>query len=300
VIGDEFGEPGCVSARRKNSEISTVISGTPMTGSLQGRTIALAEGRQLEELAQMLEKEGATALRYPMISILDAPDAAPVIVWLRDLIADRFDCVVLMTGEALRRLLGFAEREGIRPDVVAALSRTRTITRGPKPVRALKEINLNPTLIAGTPTTDGVIAALKDLPLQGQTVGVTLYGEPNPTLVQFLNDAGATVRTVLPYVYAPASDGDRVTELIARLAKGEINVIIFTSSPQVERLYEVAREKGLESDLRDGLSRTCIAAVGPVVAENLREKGAKVDICPDQGFVMKNLVQQIKRQTLAT
>jgi uroporphyrinogen-III synthase len=267
-----------------------------MTGSLQGRTIALAEGRQLEELAQMLEKEGATALRYPMISILDAPDTAPVISWLRDLIADKFSWVVLMTGEALRRLLGFAEREGIRQEIVTALSRTRTITRGPKPVRALKEIGLNPTLIAETPTTDGVIATLKNLPVKGQTIGVTLYGEPNPTLVQFLEDVGATVRTVLPYVYAPASDGDRVAELITRLAKGAIDVIIFTSSPQVDRLYQVAAEKGLENELRQGLMSARIAAVGPVVADNLLEKGAKVDICPDQGFVMKNLVQQIKRQ----
>jgi uroporphyrinogen-III synthase len=271
-----------------------------MTGSLAGRTIALAEGRQLEELAQMLEKEGATALRYPMISILDAPNAAPVITWLRDLIAGKFDCVVLMTGEALRRLLGFAEREGIRQEVIAALGRTRTITRGPKPVRALKEIGLNPSLIAETPTTDGVITTLKNVPLKGQTIGVTLYGESNPTLERFLEDAGATVRTVLPYVYAPASDSDRVTELIARMAKGTIDVVIFTSSPQVDRLYKVAREKSLESDLSHGLAQTCVAAVGPVVADNLREKGAKVDICPDQGFVMKNLVQQIKRQTLTT
>ena len=36
-----------------------------MSKPLEGRTIALAEGRQLEELAQMLEKEGATALRCP-------------------------------------------------------------------------------------------------------------------------------------------------------------------------------------------------------------------------------------------
>jgi len=267
-----------------------------MTGPLAGRTIALAEGRQLEELAQMLEKEGATALRYPMISILNAPDAAPIISWLRDLIAGKFDCVILMTGEALRRLLGFAEREGIRQEIVTALSRTRTITRGPKPVRALKEIGLNPTLIAETPTTAGVIATLKNLPVKGQTIGVTLYGEPNPTLVQFLEAVGATVRTVLPYVYAPASDGDRVAELITRLAKGAIDVIIFTSSPQVDRLYQVAAEKGLENELRQGLMNGRIAAVGPVVADNLREKGAKVDICPEQGFVMKNLVQQIKRQ----
>jgi len=267
-----------------------------MAETLKNRTIALAEGRQLEELAQLLEKEGAVALRYPMISILDAPDPAPVIAWLRDLIANKFAYVILMTGEALRRLLGFADREGIRQDVISALSGTRTITRGPKPVRALKEIGLNPTLIASTPTTDGVIATLKNELLRGQTVGVTLYGEPNPALVQFLEQAGATAQTVLPYVYAPASDGDKVIDLIRRMEKGGIDVIIFTSSPQVDRLYQVAAENGLEKELRQGLTQTRIAAVGPVVAENLREKGAKVDICPDQGFVMKNLVQLIKRQ----
>ena len=33
----------------------------------------------------MLESEGAAALRCPMLSILDAPDSAPVEAWLRDL-----------------------------------------------------------------------------------------------------------------------------------------------------------------------------------------------------------------------
>src|SRR5437868_10952310 len=106
---------------------------------LQGRTVALAEGRQLEELAHMLEKEGATALRCPMVSIMDAPDAAPVVAWLHELIAGRFDYVILMTGEALRRLLGFAERAALRAQFLAALGKTQTVTRGPKPVRALKE-----------------------------------------------------------------------------------------------------------------------------------------------------------------
>ena len=49
-----------------------------MTLPLDGRRIALAEGRQLEELAALLAKEGATPLRVPLISILDAPDPAPV------------------------------------------------------------------------------------------------------------------------------------------------------------------------------------------------------------------------------
>jgi uroporphyrinogen-III synthase len=266
-----------------------------MTGPLAGRIAALAEGRQLEELARMLEGEGATALRCPLVSILDAADPAPVVAWLHDLAAGRFAYVVLMTGEALRRLLGFAERAGLRESVVAALGRTKTVTRGPKPVRALKEIGLNPTTVADTPTTEGVIAALRSEPLAGQTVGVTLYGADNPPLVQFLEGAGATVRTVLPYVYAPAADADRVADLIARLAAGTVDVIVFTSSPQVDRLFEVASERGLEDALREGLQKTCVAAIGPVLAENLRRQGVRVDVCPEQGFVMKNLVQHIKR-----
>jgi uroporphyrinogen-III synthase len=257
--------------------------------------VARAEGRQLEELAQMLEKEGAATLRCPMVSILDAPDAAPVIAWLQELIAGRFDWIVLMTGEALRRLLGFAERAGLRDQIIAALGKTRTLTRGPKPVRALKEVGLVPTKVAEAPTTDGVIAALRSEPLKGRTVGVTLYGEPNPRLVRFLEEAGATVCTVLPYIYAPATDAERVAQLIERMALGDVEVVVFTSSPQVDRLYEVASERGLQATLQQGMERTRVAAVGPVVAENLRQRGTRVDICPEQGFVMKNLVQQIKR-----
>src|SRR5688572_9350363 len=105
-----------------------------MAQPLTGRTIALAVGRQLEDLAQMLEKEGATCLRCPMVSILDAPDPAPVLAWLQELVDGAFSHVVLMTGEALRRLLGFAERAGLRDAVINALGKVGTVTRGPKPV----------------------------------------------------------------------------------------------------------------------------------------------------------------------
>jgi uroporphyrinogen-III synthase len=249
----------------------------------------------LEELAQLLDGEGATLLRCPMVNIIDSPDAASVSTWLRELCADRFGWVVLMTGEALRRLLHFAERDDLRSDCIAALGRTRILARGPKPGQVLKEIGLTPTRIATAPTTEGVIAALRNESLQGQSVGLTLYGEPNPALEQFLLSAGARVCTVMPYVYAPAMDEDRVADLIAKLDRGEVDVLVFTSSPQVDRLYEVAARRGLQAKLQHGLKRTRIAAVGPVLAEHLRQRGASVQICPEQGFVMKNLAQHIKR-----
>jgi uroporphyrinogen-III synthase len=263
--------------------------------SLAEHTIALAEGRQLEELAQMLEKEGAAVLRCPLVSILDPADDGPALSWLHDLAANLFNLVILFTGEGLRRLVACAERHGQRDQVIAALGRTRLLTRGPKPVRALKEVGLAPALVAQAPTTEGVMAALQSERLQGQTVGVQLYSADNPPLVQFLKSAGAAVRTVQPYIYAPAADADRVAALFEQMDQGKVDTIVFTSSPQVDRLFEVARERGSYDLLMRGLGKTKVAAVGPVVAENLHKRTLRVDICPEQGFVMKNLVQLIKR-----
>src|SRR5262249_22360959 len=111
----------------------------------------------------------------------------------------------------------------------------------------------------------------------------------------FLSESGAIVRPVLSYVYAPAADDDRVAALIDRLAEGGVDALLFTSSPQVDRVYEVAQKRGLGERLKAGLARTKVAAVGPVVAEGLRKHGAPVDLCPEQGWVMKNLVRQLAR-----
>ncbi len=266
-----------------------------MSLPLEGRTIAVAETRQGEELAQMLEQEGARVLRYPMFTIVDAPDPEPVVAWLRELIADRMSLVIVMTGEAIRRLLGFAERAGLRDEYLTALGRTRTLARGPKPVKVMKELGLAPTCIVKVPTTPGIIATLRDEPLAGTTIGVTRYGDVNEALEGFLTEAGATVRPVLPYVYAPATDDERVVELIHAMAAGTIDVLMLTSSPQVDRIFEIAEKRTLEPVLRQGLQRVRVAAVGPIVAETLRQRQAPVHICPEQGFGMKNLVQHIKR-----
>jgi uroporphyrinogen-III synthase len=262
--------------------------------SLENRAIAVAENRQLEELARMLEAEGATILRYPLVSILDAPDEKPVLAWLKELIANRFDIVVFFTGEGVRRLQGFAERAGLKDEFLPALGRTRLLTRGPKPVKALKELGISGWKTASIPTTEGVIASLATETIQGRTIGVQLYSESNEPLTRYLDSAGAKMVAVLPYVYAPAADAERVVELIGRLSRGQVDVLVFTSSPQIDRLFEVARERQLEADLATGLARTKIATVGPVINEHLERRGFRVSISPEQGFVMKNLVKHIR------
>src|SRR5258708_6696607 len=248
---------------------------------LQGRLIALPETRELDRLARMLEEQGAATLRCPLVAILDAPDPTPIVAWLNRFIAKPFDDLILLTGEGLRRLHAVAGRRDIEAQFCAALAATRKITRGPKPAQALRELGLSPDLRAAEPTTDGVIASLTELDLRGRTVGVQLYpGNPNLKLIEFLRGKDAAPDPVSPYVYATEADDRRVQDLIGTLAGGTVDVIAFTSSPQVARLFEVAERAGRQPELQVGLQKTRIAAVGPIVAAELQRRGLAVGMPP--------------------
>ena len=49
-----------------------------MIEPLANRVIAVAEARELDVFASLLERRGARVLRYPLVKIIDAPDPAPV------------------------------------------------------------------------------------------------------------------------------------------------------------------------------------------------------------------------------
>src|SRR5438874_1572178 len=181
---------------------------------LAGRRIAVLEHRELDRLGRMLEAQGAATLRCPLVAIDDTPDPAPVLAWLDRFVSAPPDDLVLFTGEGLRRLLGFAARAGIDARFRDALGRVRTITRGPKPARALREVGLDPGLRAAQPTTDGVIAALSAGELHGRRIGVQLYPEAPSTLLDFLTQAGAEPDPVWPYAYVASVEDDEILALI--------------------------------------------------------------------------------------
>ncbi|HMK78186.1 MAG TPA: uroporphyrinogen-III synthase, partial [Xanthobacteraceae bacterium] len=234
-----------------------------MDNALAGRRIVVPETRELDLLADMLERHGATAVRCPLVAIRDVDDAAPVEAWLKRFIAAPPDDLILLTGEGLGRLVGFAERAGIGAPFVAALAKVRKITRGPKPVRRLSTLGLKPDLPAAEPTTAGIIAALQGEKLAGRRVGVQLYPDANVALIDFLGAAGAKPDPVLCYAYASQSEDLLVAETIDAMAAGTVDLIAFTSSAQVKRLRDVAAASGREAALRSALARTTIAAVGP-------------------------------------
>jgi len=139
---------------------------------------------------------------------------------------------------------------------------------------------------------DRIAEMLSRIDLRGHRLGLQLYPDKDHgVLIGAIKAQGAEVDTVLPYVYdAQAADANIVTA-IDEMAAGRIDAIALTNLGQVRRLVEVARARGCEARLRDGLARTPIASVGPVVSDELKSHGLRTDISPaNEAYFMKPLI----------
>ena len=261
---------------------------------LDGLTILVPESRELDLFAGMLEVEGAVALRCPLVNILDLEDSKEAEAWIDGFIAKPFDDLIFLTGEGLRRLVSLAGRMNRKDDFVAALAKTRTITRGPKPNRALHELHLTPGLSAPQPTSQGVLEALAKEDIKERRIGVQLYpGDATQGFLSSLRARGAELFPVTPYRYASQTDATQVASTIHAMASGHIGMIAFTSTPQIERLFAVAEQFGLQTELAEGLGKTPIASIGPIVEDVLAKHGLKPAVQPSASFHLKPLVRAI-------
>jgi uroporphyrinogen-III synthase len=261
---------------------------------LAGKVVAVPEARQLDVLASLLERRGASVLRCPLVGIVDSPDETGVLAWIERLIATPTDLVVFYTGEGVERLVAFARRAGREAPFVAALARTPKLTRGPKPKRALKALELEPEYTAGEPTTAGMLEAAKSIGAPLRRVALQLYSqEQDRRLADWFVQRGAAVDAVAPYAYASKADDERVAALIEELTAGRVDAIAFTSKAQVQRLIELAQTRRLEAALRSGLERTKVAVIGPVVAAELENLRIRVDAMPEDSYSMKPLVTSV-------
>ncbi len=263
-----------------------------MADRLNGYRILILETREEAQFSRLLTEQGAHVVQCPMFTIHDAPDPKPIEAWIRRFIERPCDDLVLMTGEGLRRLMKVARRIDVEQDFVTALGKVRKFARGPKPGRALREIGLEPQMTTEKPTSEGIVEMLARVDLSGHRVALQLYPDKDHSaLIGAITAQGAEVDTVAPYVYdAQAADANIVTA-IEEMAQGRIDAIALTNLGQVRRLFEVAKARQCEAQLRDGLARTPIASVGPVVSDELKSHGLRADISPaNDAYFMKPLI----------
>src|SRR3954451_3518129 len=263
-----------------------------MADRLNGYRILILETREEAQFSRLLAEQGADVLQCPMFTIHDAPDPAPIEAWIGRVVATPLDDLVLMTGEGLRRLMKVVRRISVESEFVAALGKARKFTRGPKPGKALREIGLEPQMTTEKPTSEGVAEMLSRLDLKGRRLGLQLYPDKNHgALIGAIEAQGAEVDSVLPYAYDARAADANIMSAIDEMALGRIDAIALTHLGQIRRLMEVARARGCQDKLREGLERTTIGSVGPAVSYELKSHGLRTYIYPaEDAFFMRPLI----------
>lgn len=263
-------------------------------GPLFGRRIVVPESRQLDLFSAMLDRQGASVLRHPLVAVRPLQDTAELDAWLRRLAAGHHHLLAFYTGDGVSHLFARAEEIGLRGEVLAAAAQVQKIARGPKPVAALRKLGLSADATTKHPTTDGLLELMASMPLEGRCVGVQLYpAAPSDQLEEALRRMGAGSDPVLPYRYAADAEQQEVALLIREMAAGKVDLIAFTSQLQVHRLQQVGERLSLQRELKQAFERTRIAAIGPVTADAVARAGGKAAVQPASNFHLKRFVAEI-------
>ena len=212
-----------------------------------------------------------------------------------------FDLVILLTGVGTRALIASVERvRGHRDSFIEALKRTKIVARGPKPVAALREVQVAVWLTAPEPNTwREILTALdsrrSELSLRGLRVAVQEYGVSNPDLLAGLRDRGAVVTPVPVYQWALPEDLEPLRAACRALVAEDVDVVLFTTATQVVHLTKVAETMGLEEAVLRGLQKAVIASIGPTTSEELREHNTVPDMeasHPKMGFLVREAAER--------
>lgn len=242
--------------------------------SLRGKTIAVTEARRAAELASLITKLGGVPYSAPAVREVPRQDRGPALHVLERICRREVAAIIFLTGVGTRAFFGLAAETGKRDALLAALQGMVVAARGPKPIAVLREAGVRIDLVPEEPTSEGLLAALAGHDLHGKVVAVQLYGDANPGLVEGLRARGATVLEIPLYEWALPEDQEPLIRLIRDLLGGRIDVLAFTSSPQITHLLAVAERLALRDRLLGALRDTVtVAVVGPVCEAALTEHG---------------------------
>jgi uroporphyrinogen-III synthase len=284
-----------------------------MSGFAGMRVLAL-ESRRASELSKLISTYGGEPVVAPSMREVPLESNTEALAFAEKLLAGEFDAVIFLTGVGSRALLAVVETAHKREDYVAALQRVRVIARGPKPVAALREIGITPSLTVPEPNTwrellhalDKSVNSSAGIRLRAARVAVQEYGVSNPELIAGLNERGASVTRVPVYQWALPENLAPLRAAVQALTDGSIDVVLFTTSVQAAHLFQVAAEMHLEDAMRSGLQRAVVASIGPTTSEELSRRGITRDLEPSHpkmGFLVKeaaeraaDLVQQKRKR----
>lgn len=264
---------------------------------LDGYVVGVTADRRWRELAELLQRRGASVVHGPTIQTEYLGSDLELERATLTLVEDPPDYLVVTTGIGVRAWFEAAASWGLAERLLGALTGARTVARGPKAAAALVAGGIPITAQCGDEQMESALRLLLSWPLAGTRIAVQEYGEANRPFVDALRGAGATVVTVPVYRWHLPDDRGPATRLVEMACEGRVDALTFTSAPALRNLFAVAAGAGADGALRDALNGGVAAVcVGPVCAGAARRHGIDSPVSPAVGrlgLLVRELIEHV-------
>jgi uroporphyrinogen-III synthase len=252
------------------------------TTGFNGLMVAAFESRMAAEITRLIERHGGVPLVTPALREIPLDDNSAALKFGVQLTTERVDLLILLTGVGTTTLFDLLKTRYPWSSIVAALKQTILVARGPKPVAALKALDLQPTLTVPEPNTwVDLISTLDEYrPVKGLRVAVQEYGASNPDLIEALKQRGAEVFQVPVYRWALPEDLMPLRQALNKMIAGKVSVLLITNAAQVDHVMQILEKDEKVEPFRAALKKMVVGSIGPTASERLRHYEWPIDLEP--------------------
>jgi uroporphyrinogen-III synthase len=259
------------------------------------RVLAL-ESRRSSEIETLIRTRGGVPFVAPSMREIPLQDNPAAFKFAESLFAGEFDMVIFLTGVGARLLNQVLETRHPPGAFQEALHEVAVVVRGPKPSAVMREWKVPVAVTVPEPNTwRELLAATADRP--ERRIAVQEFGRTSQQLIEGLQARDAEVTTIPVYQWELPEDTGPLREAVRKLANGEFDVAMFTTSIQITHLLQIAAEEGIEPAVTDALHQLVLASIGPTTSEALREHGFVPDLEPSHpkmGFLVTEAAERAR------
>lgn len=265
-------------------------------GGFDGLRVLSLESRRATEIETLIRTRGGVPFVAPSMREIPLENNPAALAFADRLFAGEFDMVIFLTGVGARLLNQVLETRHPPGMFQEALREVAVVARGPKPMAVMREWKVPVAVTVPEPNTwRELLAATADR--TERSIAVQEFGRTSQELLDGLHARGAEVTRVPVYQWELPADTAPLREAARRLANGEFDVAMFTTSVQVPHLIQIAAEEGVETEVMAALDRLVVASIGPTTSETLREHGLRPDLEPSHpkmGFLVTEAAGQAR------
>lgn len=276
------------------------------TKSIDQITAVAFESRMADSTAQLLQRQGVQTISAPSMQEVPLEDHSAIFSFAEKLFGGEVDILICTTGVGTDMMVKTLKTRYDLDQILEGLSDVIMVSRGPKPAKVLRKLNIPIDIKVPEPNTWKEILETLDqedqtTDLEEKKVAIQEYGESNEKLNSELRSRGAHLIQTPIYRWTLPDDLEPLKKGIQAILDRKVDVALFTSKTQINHVMEVADIVESKDTFRQALEDIFIASIGPVCSGGLESNGVRVDFEPSRpklaifiNEVIQNLPMTVK------